>query len=187
MPKTKLRSSTKGFPILKLSLPRPDRRVQETEVCLADELAKIYRDYCQEVWVEALNLVGVPATLEWRKAENIYYPVDIPEVLAALPSPATLAPISSEQPSITQASLPLVGGGSRPEDKGKGKEVKPLPEAKGPAATLKLKDTALKAKDAVPKAKEADLQSKEADPKAPNPPVSQPGSKENPHLAKVQL
>ena len=39
-------------------------RVQETEVRLADKLAKVCRDYCKEVWMEALNLAGVPATLE---------------------------------------------------------------------------------------------------------------------------
>ena len=38
--------------------------VQETEVQLANELAKVCRDYCKEVWLEALNLAGVPATLK---------------------------------------------------------------------------------------------------------------------------
>ena len=70
-------------------------------------------------------------------------------------------------------------GGSRLEDKGKGKEVKPLPKAKGLEATLKLKDAASKAKDVTPKAKEADPKSKEADPKATNPPVFQSGSKDD--------
>lgn len=73
-----------------------DRWVQETEVHLAEELAEECRDYCQEVWVEALNLASVLATSEWRKAENIYYPADIREVPIALPSPAALAPTSSE-------------------------------------------------------------------------------------------
>jgi len=41
-----------------------DLGVQETEVCLVDELAEVCRDYCQEVWMEALNLVEVPATSE---------------------------------------------------------------------------------------------------------------------------
>ena len=65
-------------------------------------------------------------------------------------------------------------GGSRLENKGKGKgkEVKPLLEAKGPEATLKLKNAAPKAKDATPKANEADPKSKEADPKATNPSIS---------------
>ena len=39
-------------------------RVQETEVRLADELVEVCRDYCQEVWVEALNLARVPVTSE---------------------------------------------------------------------------------------------------------------------------
>ena len=63
-------------------------------------------------------------------------------------------------------------GGSWLEDRGKGKEVKPLPEAKGPEAALKLKDVAPNAKDAASKAKETDPKFKEADPKATNPLVS---------------
>ena len=119
---------------------------------MAKKLAKVCRDYCQEVWAEALNLAGVLVTSEWRKAENIYYPTDICEVLAAFPPLIAPAPTSSEQPSITQATLPHAEvpkrpgktgdqgqgvevtkgkgaglGGPRPENKGKGKEVKPLP------------------------------------------------------------
>ena len=71
-------------------------------------------------------------------------------------------------------------GGSRPEDKGKSKKVKPLLEAKGPEATLKLNDATPKAKDAAPKVKKADPKSKEADPKAINPLISLPGSKDDP-------
>ena len=71
-------------------------------------------------------------------------------------------------------------GGSQLEDKGKGKEVKPLPEAKGPEAALKIKDVIPKAKNAAPKAKEVDLKSKEADPKAIVPLVSQLSNKEDP-------
>nr|POF04302.1 hypothetical protein CFP56_16359 [Quercus suber] len=69
-------------------------------------------------------------------------------------------------------SKEAIQGGSRPEDKGRGKEVKPLLEAEGLKATLKLKDVVPKAKDAAPKAKEADPKSKEADPKAIVPLVS---------------
>ena len=76
-------------------------------------------------------------------------------------------------------------GGSWLEDKGKDKEVKPLPEVKGPEATLKPKDAAPKAKNVVPKAKEPNPQSKEVDPKATNPPVSQPGSKYDPPPTKA--
>ena len=76
-------------------------------------------------------------------------------------------------------------GSSRPEDKGKGKEVKPLPKAKGPEATLKLKDAAPKAKDVAPKVNEPDPKSKEDDPKATDPLVSQPSGKEDPLPAKA--
>ena len=40
--------------------------------------------------------------------------------------------------------------------KSKGKEVKPLPEAKGTVAALTIKDAISKAKDAEPKSKVAD-------------------------------
>ena len=76
-------------------------------------------------------------------------------------------------------------GGSLPKDKGKGKEVKPLPEAKGSETNLKLKDAVPKVKDVASKVKEADLKSKEADPKATNLLVSQPSSKDDPLLAKA--
>ena len=50
------------------------------------------------------------------------------------------------------------------KDKGKGKEVKPLSEAKDLEAAPKLKDAHSKAKDAVVKAKKAEAKSKEVDP-----------------------
>ena len=70
--------------------------VQETEVRLANELAEVCRDYCKEVWMEALNLARVPTTSKWRQAGNVYYPSDIRKVPAELPPPATLALVSSE-------------------------------------------------------------------------------------------
>ena len=51
-----------------------DLGVQETEARLIDELVEVCRDYCLEVWTEALNLARVPVALEWRRAENVYYP-----------------------------------------------------------------------------------------------------------------
>ena len=155
--------------------------MQETELRLAEELAEVCRDYCKEVWAEALNRVGVPATFEWRLAENIFHLEDIRKVPMVLPPPAVLAFPPSEQPSTTQASLlpPEVfegsskasnqsqevemaegkeagQGGPQPEDKGKGKEVKALPEAKGKKVAFKIKDVDSKAKDAAAKAKDAD-------------------------------
>ena len=54
-----------------------DLGVQETEARLTEELVGFYMDYCQEVSTEALNLVGVPTALEWRRVENVYYPQDL--------------------------------------------------------------------------------------------------------------
>ena len=65
--------------------------VQKKEMWLAKELTRVCRDSCNEVWVEALNQAKVPATFEWRLAENIYYPKDIREALATLSSPTVLA------------------------------------------------------------------------------------------------
>jgi len=45
-----------------------ERGVLETETRLAKEVAGVYRDYCAEVWAEALNRAGVPATSELRSA-----------------------------------------------------------------------------------------------------------------------
>ena len=44
---------------------------------MTDELVEVYRDYFLEVWTEALNLAKVPVALEWRRAENVYYPQDL--------------------------------------------------------------------------------------------------------------
>ena len=139
--------------------------------------------------MEALNLAGVLAISEWRKAWSVYYPLDIRKVRAALPSPSTLAPKSFEQPLTAQTILPpskASKGSSQAgdqgqgvevaKDKGKGKEVKPPSEAKDAA---KAKDAA-EAKDAAVKAKDVEAKSKKADPKAKDTPASQPSKKDDP-------
>ena len=78
--------------------------VQEIEICLAEELVEVCRDYYQEVWIEALNLAGVLVASEWRKAKNVYYPPDIRKALAALLGlgvDAAPAPIVFVEPSTT--------------------------------------------------------------------------------------
>ena len=64
------------------------------------------------------------------------------------------------------------------KDKGKGKEVMPLSDAKDSEATPKLKDAPSKAKDATVKVKEAEAKSKDADPKAKDASAFQMGNKE---------
>ena len=51
-----------------------DPSIQEIEAHLMEELARVCREYWQEVWAKALNLAGVPIASDWRRAENIYYP-----------------------------------------------------------------------------------------------------------------
>ena len=97
----------------------------------------------------------------------------LPFLLLLLPFPpsstthASLPPLEvSKRPSKTgdqgQEAKVAKGkeagqDGPRLEDKGKGKEVKPLLEAKGTKAALMIKDAVSKAKDADPKSKTADL------------------------------
>ena len=139
-----------------------DLGMQEIEAHLTDELVGVCRDYCLEVWIEALNLAGAPATSEWRKVENVYYPEDLreaPEAASGLRTDAAPTTTAPELLPTTQASLPPLEtskgpgkasdqgqgvevakgkkagqGRARLEDKGKGKEAKTLPETKGPEA-----------------------------------------------------
>ena len=54
-----------------------EREVQEKEMWLAKEVARVCKDYCAEVWAEALNRAKVPTTSELSSAENIFFPEDI--------------------------------------------------------------------------------------------------------------
>ena len=60
--------------------------VEETEVQLVEKLAEVYRDYCKKVWIEALNLAGVPVASKWRQAGNVFYPPDIRKVPNCTPT-----------------------------------------------------------------------------------------------------
>ena len=54
-----------------------ERGVEDTKNRLAEEVARVCRDYCTESWVEARNRAGVPADSELRKAESIFFPKHI--------------------------------------------------------------------------------------------------------------
>ena len=92
--------------------------MQETKVRLANELAEVCRDYSKEVWLEALNLAGVPATPKWREASNVYYPLDIREIPADLPPSPALTPFSIEQTPTTETSLPRLKVSKEPSQVG---------------------------------------------------------------------
>ena len=54
----------------------------ETEQRLVEEVAEVCRDYCTVTWNEALNIAGVSADFELRKAKNVYFPEHIREIPA---------------------------------------------------------------------------------------------------------
>ena len=49
----------------------------ETEEALRAEVSKVCRNYCLQVWNEALNQAGVEASFVLRKTESVYYPLAI--------------------------------------------------------------------------------------------------------------
>ena len=79
-----------------------DLGVQETKAQLTKELVGVCREYCLEVWTEALNVAEAPADLKWRKAENVLYTEDLRDVPKAAPEVATLAPTAAKQPPPSQ-------------------------------------------------------------------------------------
>ena len=72
--------------------------IEETEIRLAKELAKVCRVYCKVSWEEALNLVRVLSNSEWRQPRSVFYNPDICEAPTAVPSPSVLAFKSLKQP-----------------------------------------------------------------------------------------
>lgn len=135
--------------------------VQETEAYLTEELAEVCRDYCQEVWIEALNLARVPVASEWRRVENVYYPSDFREApitplsskvgaAAATTTPEQLPGThTSLSPSKTSEGPGKAGDQSCRVEGAKGKKVEALPKAKD----LKVDP----GKEANPKKKESEL------------------------------
>ena len=168
--------------------------MQETELRLTDELVEVCKDYCKEVCLKAFNLVGVPADSKWREARNIYYPSDIREILADLPSSLALATLLIEQTLTTEAPPPPLEvskdsnqvsdqgqGVEKAEVKEKGKEVQASSEAKyaAKANDIAQAKNVAKAKDVATKVKEAEDKSKDTT-TAKDVPVSKPDNKEDP-------
>ena len=70
--------------------------MKETQIKLAEELVEVCRDYCLVTWAETRNLAGVPADLEWRQPEKVYFHLEIREVSVAFLSPSATTPESSK-------------------------------------------------------------------------------------------
>ena len=79
-----------------------DFEVVETEEALRAEVPTVCRTYCAQTWDEALNRVGVEASFELRKPENIFYPLaiqasDPPSIQSEVASTVTVS-IEEMQP-----------------------------------------------------------------------------------------
>ena len=131
-----------------------ERGVLDTEICLADEVAIVCRDYCTKSWGVAIDRAGVPANSELRRAESIFFPEDIREILNMVPP--------SKQLPIAQAPTP-----DAEVSKGVGvdEEAQLLMKAKPSEDALAIKDMVSQAKDAELKSQARDSQSEKADPK----------------------
>ena len=98
--KAKLEKAKEGARVAKAAMEASGQRfynlgVQETNAHLTEELAAVCREYCQKVRAEALNLAGVLAASNWRRAENIYYHENLREAPATLLGPeADAAPVA---------------------------------------------------------------------------------------------
>ena len=57
--------------------------VEETHARLTEELVEACKDYCNVMWDETLNVVGVPVDSVLRQPGSIYYYPDIREVPGA--------------------------------------------------------------------------------------------------------
>ena len=68
-----------------------DTRVKEMKDALRAQVKGVCRGYCLQVWTEALNLVGVEASSDLRKKENIFYPPAL-RIATSQASQATTAP-----------------------------------------------------------------------------------------------
>ena len=150
--------------------------VEKTQARLTEELAEVYKDYCNATWNKSFNVAGVPVALTWRQLGSVFYHPHIREVPDTISLPLALAQETLEQPLTAQAALPLPEaskgpiqasdqgqGADRAKDKGKGKGSKPPSNAKDAA-----------------KAKEAEAKVKEAS-------TSQPSQKEDPPPPKAKV
>ena len=74
--------------------------VAETEEALKAKVSGVCRNYCLQVWNEALNQAGVKASSALKKVENVYYP------------PAIYAPGSTNSKADTPFEVTELGKGS---------------------------------------------------------------------------
>ena len=79
-----------------------DVGVAETKDTLRAQVPAICRTYCAQSWEEALNRVGVEASSELRRPENVYFPLDI----RASTPPSTQGDVASTVTDPVQEAQP---------------------------------------------------------------------------------
>ena len=67
-----------------------ERGVQETETRLTAEVTAVCKEYCAEMYSQALDRAGIPADSNLRRTDQVYYLEDLRENPTPPPSPATI-------------------------------------------------------------------------------------------------
>ena len=114
-----------------------ESRVLDTKTRLVEEVVIVCRDYVTESWGVAMDQAGVPIDSELRRAESIFFPVNIWEILDMVPSTEQLPPT---QTPLADAEVPKAARG--------GEEAQLPTKAKSFEDALTIRDVVSQAKDA---------------------------------------
>ena len=82
-----------------------ERGVLETEARLTVEVTAVCKEYCTEMYNQALDRAGIPVDFDLRRVDQVYYPKDLrentttPPPLAALPLPPPEQSLPAQKPS----------------------------------------------------------------------------------------
>ena len=100
------------------------------------------RDYCSVTWAATLNIAGVPAESELRKAEKVFYPEHIREIPTDPSSTALPSPALEQVPSVQDLFVDVRTSARV----GTSKEVPPLASNTPSEDALTIRDVISKAK-----------------------------------------
>ena len=109
-----------------------DVGVAETEDTLRAEVPAVCHAYCTQTWEEALNQVGIEASSELRKPENIVFPLAL-----QIPSQKEAAPPVSQPTKEAQSQHP-----PSTSQQGQGREQEILKESSSDKVTEALQPRA---------------------------------------------
>ena len=137
-----------------------ESRVLDTKTHLTEEVVIVCRDYVTESWGVAMDQAGVPIDSELRRAESIFFPVNIWEILDMVPSTEQLPPTQSP---LADAKVPKATRG--------GEEAQLPMKAKSFEDALTIRDVVSQAKDAKLKSQAKGPQSEKADSQKDLPPA----------------